>query len=492
MDLKSQYTPAMVFQDAVKYTDQDRENARRAAQLIAAITTTLMENAGQPDQYNLYLRAYAFDLLFQDSKEPGYRQKALEDYEKTVELGGSYAQADYDRLAAMEVQAAPLAWQVPQMLTLDEVGQILGVAGGDLFFADSAYQKDDGSRLGVGYALRSVKDPASSTIFVLADPQGGEARYDVLKSFACLQKVEEIAGLGDEAVLMGLRNMDNEPALYTTALVRKDQLVLQVRVPDYVWRGAGFNADPERLAVSIAKLIIQNLFDVDRPVPDVSGITSEGLFPMLQLDVGLADSPVPDTMPEDLGGKTPYGYLVEIRQQYLPDLVFADPKYDEATRNDARRAVRLLVSSLSQGFDAYGLNPYELEIRAACYAAAYEDTGNVAFRYLAVNDYKQALSAGYSLAWSGYVEIATPLLSQMAELKKGDSGGYVRLMQQWLIDAGYLSGKADGSFGSGTQKAVKAYEEAKSLTPDGIADIAFLLALYAEIDDGDALYYLAE
>ena len=159
---------------------------------------------------------------------------------------------------------------------------------------------------------------------------------------------------------------------------------------------------------------------------------------------------------------------------------------------DARRAIRLLVNSLSQGFDAYGPNPYELEIRAACYAAAYEDTGTVAFQHLAINDYKQALRSGYALARPGYVEIASPLLAPMAEIKKGDSGGYVQLMQEWLIQAGYLSGKADGSFGGGTEKAVKAFEEANALTPDGIADIAFLLSLYAGIDDGDALMFLRD
>lgn len=123
-----------------------------------------METSGKPYQYNLYLRGYAYDLQFQDTKDPALQVKALDDYKETISLGGAYAQADYDRLAALQVQAAPLSWQVPQMLTPDEMGRIIGVAGGDLFYVKSAYQREDGSRLGVGYALRSVQEPSRSAI----------------------------------------------------------------------------------------------------------------------------------------------------------------------------------------------------------------------------------------------------------------------------------------------------------------------------------------
>ncbi|MDD4709622.1 MAG: hypothetical protein PHD27_00015, partial [Eubacteriales bacterium] len=140
MDLKTTYAPSKVFSDAAKYSDADRENARRALHLIDDAATKKMEETGTPDQYNLYLRAYANDLLFQDSKDPVLKVQALEDYLKTVELGGAYAQADHDRLAAMEIQAAPLDWQVAQLLTPKEVGEILKIDGDDLFLVSSAYQ----------------------------------------------------------------------------------------------------------------------------------------------------------------------------------------------------------------------------------------------------------------------------------------------------------------------------------------------------------------
>ena len=487
MDLKNTYLPAKVFSDPVKYADADRENARRAARLVADAATAKMEEARKPDQYNLYLRAWAQDLMFQDGKDPALRDLALMDYLKTVELGGGYAQADHDRLAAMEVQAAPLSWEMPQMLTPEEAGGVLGVPAGDVLLVSSPYQQADGSRLGMGYALRSMVNPWESAVFVLTDPQGGKARYDALKRSAFLGRVSELPGLGDEAVQMGLRNMDHAPLLYTTALVLKGSLVLQVRVPDARWRGPGFNMDPAAIARALAGKFLQNLYDTARQVPDRGSFTAGDIMPVRQLAAGLPDSPVPDAMPEDLGGKTSYGYLVDLRKAYLFKDVFSDAKYGEADRNNARRALKLVAETLSQGFDRNGPNPYELEIRGYCYALAFADTGDPAYRQLAINDYKQAMSLSYALAKADHDRLAAPLLASMAEMKEGSSGGQVALLQGWLVQAGFLQGTPTGNFDGVTVNAVKAYEESAGLTPDGIADIAFLLSLYAKIDDGDTL-----
>ena len=62
MDLKNAHLPPSVFLDSTRYSGEDRENARRAARLIIDAATAKMEAAGAPDQYNLYLRAWAQDL----------------------------------------------------------------------------------------------------------------------------------------------------------------------------------------------------------------------------------------------------------------------------------------------------------------------------------------------------------------------------------------------------------------------------------------------
>ena len=62
------------------------------------------------------------------------------------------------------------------------------------------------------------------------------------------------------------------------------------------------------------------------------------------------------------------------------------------------------------------------------------------------------------------------LFSDKAEknaLMIGDSGSDVENVQQRLIELKYLSGKADGYFGSNTEAAVKAFQKRNSLTVDG-------------------------
>lgn len=58
---------------------------------------------------------------------------------------------------------------------------------------------------------------------------------------------------------------------------------------------------------------------------------------------------------------------------------------------------------------------------------------------------------------------------EMRTLKKGMKGEDVKAMQILLEGRGYPCGKgATGSFGSGTESAVKKYQKAKGLTADGI------------------------
>lgn len=489
MELKTNYLPAKVFVDAIKYTDQDRENARRAAELIILASTQAMEESGTSDQYNLYLRAYAYDLKYQDTREASFKQLALDDYQKTVELGGEYAQADHDRLAALELAAAPLHWQIPQILSLSDAGEILGVSGGNLFFVKSDYQRAETGRQGIGYALLSVAKPEQSTIFVLADPQGGKARYDVLKRFAFLGKSKEIDGLGEEAALFGSRNIQQNGLRYATVLVLKAPLVLQVSVPDHIWRGPGFNMDPEDIALRLARRFLDNLYDQHRSLPSDADIMIEDIMPMYALPRGGPDSQVPDQVPEDLGGKTTYGYIMDLKKSYLKPGIMTEAVFTRKEKDDARQAARLIVHLITEGFDQNGPNAYESEIRGSCYALAYADTKNPVFRLLAINDLKQALNQGNVLAKKQYDELASPLLSPLAESPHGSKGGIVLTLQGWLAQTGYLSTELNGIFDEATIQAVTAYERDHGLTADGIADLAFLLSLYANIDDGDVLFF---
>lgn len=54
-------------------------------------------------------------------------------------------------------------------------------------------------------------------------------------------------------------------------------------------------------------------------------------------------------------------------------------------------------------------------------------------------------------------------------VRQGDSNEAVRTLQEFLIDLGYLSGKADGDFGIKTYRALVAFQSANKLSADGIA-----------------------
>ena len=64
-------------------------------------------------------------------------------------------------------------------------------------------------------------------------------------------------------------------------------------------------------------------------------------------------------------------------------------------------------------------------------------------------------------------------------LRRGDKSDQVEVMQRYLATLGYLSTTPDGQFGSGTERAVKLFQEANGLTADGAAGSATQSRLYA-------------
>ena len=67
-------------------------------------------------------------------------------------------------------------------------------------------------------------------------------------------------------------------------------------------------------------------------------------------------------------------------------------------------------------------------------------------------------------------------------LKQGMSGDAVKRLQNRLIELGYMTGTADGSFGASTKTAVAAFQRKAGLDADGIAGPTTLAVLY----DNDA------
>ena len=71
-----------------------------------------------------------------------------------------------------------------------------------------------------------------------------------------------------------------------------------------------------------------------------------------------------------------------------------------------------------------------------------------------------------------------PERPEAVSYKLGDKGDGVKALQTALIKLGYLEGTADGDFGNMTEKALMKAQTAYGFEATGVADEAFLKALY--------------
>ena len=72
-----------------------------------------------------------------------------------------------------------------------------------------------------------------------------------------------------------------------------------------------------------------------------------------------------------------------------------------------------------------------------------------------------------------------PTAVTYATLRKGSNGPSVKNLQQALIDLGYLTDKADGSFGANTHNAVVQFQAVNGLAADGLAGNQTQTLLYS-------------
>lgn len=75
------------------------------------------------------------------------------------------------------------------------------------------------------------------------------------------------------------------------------------------------------------------------------------------------------------------------------------------------------------------------------------------------------------------VVIVTLTSADAASIQRGSSGDTVRQIQTKLKQWGYYSGAVDGVYGSGTEKAVRYFQQKNSLTVDGKCGARTLAAL---------------
>lgn len=74
---------------------------------------------------------------------------------------------------------------------------------------------------------------------------------------------------------------------------------------------------------------------------------------------------------------------------------------------------------------------------------------------------------------------SAPTSEAARTLKKGSTGADVKKLQQALIDLGYLSDTADGTFGAKTQDAVTLFQAVNGLDADGLAGVKTQALLFS-------------
>lgn len=147
-------------------------------------------------------------------------------------------------------------------------------------------------------------------------------------------------------------------------------------------------------------------------------------------------------------------------------------KLKNGDKNDdvARLQRRLIeLGYLTGTVDGYFGDGTEAAVRAFQAAIRLESNGIATDL---VQTYLYADSAPYNPNGNAAVSYAT--------LESGDSGEGVKQLQKRLIELGYLTGTADGKFGSATKDAVKAFQAAIGVKQNGVASAAVQKELYAE------------
>ncbi|MBR3503100.1 MAG: peptidoglycan-binding protein [Clostridia bacterium] len=156
----------------------------------------------------------------------------------------------------------------------------------------------------------------------------------------------------------------------------------------------------------------------------------------------------------------------QVRVRLLGDYSYAfEPALRDVyatTRQQIEASSLKGVSAMLAELDALGVAQYGLwDLNAARWERLY------GFR-----PQMEACALGREAA-----DAAIPLKNDFEMLAREDSGQAVRRLQELLMETGYMQGRPDGSFGDGTDRAVRAARRYWGMMECGIADRALIDAL---------------
>ena len=110
---------------------------------------------------------------------------------------------------------------------------------------------------------------------------------------------------------------------------------------------------------------------------------------------------------------------------------------------------------------------------------AFQMANGLAADGIAGKGTQNMLKDGRAIPAGGNGQIEVTPQTTLSTLRRGDENAEVLVLQQYLLNLGYLSNEPDGQFGSGTERAVKLFQEANGLTADGVAGKGTLTILYS-------------
>lgn len=141
------------------------------------------------------------------------------------------------------------------------------------------------------------------------------------------------------------------------------------------------------------------------------------------------------------------------------------------------------VSNLQQRLTLLGY--YEATVDGTCKAddvaaiKAFQQMNGLSVDGVAGYDTQSRMFSVSALTAAGAMAGGT--VDEFTSLRKGMTGDAVKQMQERLIKLGYLSGEADGVYGTDTAEAVYNFQKANGLLRDGIAGAQTLAKLYSSM-----------
>lgn len=268
---------------------------------------------------------------------------------------------------------------IDEIMPVSDIEAIVGATG-------YTFKAEQGEGIGAGGLIGYyMKDAVYNTginliLFVDAD----ESMYDALLALAEPESVKEIgASVFEKGIVADFSDGS------VGVVVKKGGTVI-----GFSWYPEGYAQEPAELGAKLALRLISNFYDID--TANVSVTTTQPVTPV---------SSVPQTLPEDLGGKTVYGYVTDLMKQYLPDDVFTGTTRSEQEKTDARAAIALILQVCNEQLYEKQ-DQYWLHIRGRCYAQQFFDTKDKAYKELALADYQAALDMGYIVVKGDYDRIA--------------------------------------------------------------------------------------